>query len=93
MNRLQRIMNQNEDYEKRVKKLNEYAKQLGVSIIQRVITDREGKRHVVQSDEDLLYTKICQYLTMRNSHKMWIVALAAAIASICSAVAAWVAVV
>jgi predicted xylose isomerase-like sugar epimerase len=83
--KLKRIM-QIENYDERTKQLADYARELGVSIT-RLVGVKDGK-----TDENIVWERIQQALIMQQGQKMWIIALLSAIASIVSALAAWVAI-
>lgn len=74
------------DYDTRVKELAFYAKELGVSLT-RTVEASTGK-----TDENIVCERINQALMIHQGNKMWMVALCSAIASIISAIAAWVAI-
>lgn len=85
MRKLKEIM-RIKSYDERVKKLVEYARELGVSLT-RIVNANIGK-----TEENIVYERIQQALSLRQGHKTWMIALASSIASIFSAIAAWVAV-
>lgn len=85
MRKLKMIMQIKDDIA-RGKKLCDYAHELGVSQLGII----NGRTATI--DEPILCERIQQMLSLRLGHKAWKIALCSSIASIFSAIAAWIAV-